>query len=731
MLEDLVGGHPPSVPEATEHGAKALDTPRVRFHDFLGANVHFRSNVLHATINAAAMPPGLSGIDAPAILSEFKRELDPDDRILTDAQALCAGDASVGELAALCRDAILLAESYVRAEVFRDSRIAFSAIVNAPPSDRIQVVWETDAPRLSRSAATLALQFLAERGGGSQAEEGRSYAERRRALDLQVRKRRLSEQSAVLRSAARARGLSHQIIDPRRIRIGTGACQKEFNRSLVGSTPLGATKLALDRHHLFRRLADLSLPTPKIATVATAEDAVAALDKLRRPALLRRARSDDFRTVAVDGPHSPHIAAAFEMLRSGEKTVVVEERFDGQEHHLLVVGGKLVAAAICQRPRVFGDGDRSVTELVDTLVADTSNADGPQRNFVIDASVRRVLLRQGLKPDSVPGAGVVVTLSRTVRPSRGGWSRDVTDIVHQDVRAAAERAARATGLRVAGVQIVTSDISCSFAEVGGGIVGISSAPGLRMFASPSEGPGRNVGGAILDMLAADANTVRVPAALVVGSHGANAVTKSLAAMLAGDKAVVGACLKTEALVGSESMKPAARQAEAQSQLARSRAVTVLATAMSPNRILSDGLGLDLVDAAMILPVREGEAGPERLDALRLLAKSPDAVFLIDSDDRDALAVVRDLAPTRLIRVRAAAGRGAAGGGSAIVAMTNGRKGKLMTLSVGGKRLVSMRLPGSKSEPSPEREVRLLRAFALQAALRPEVREAMTETFDDD
>ena len=76
----------------------------------------------------------------------------------------------------------------------------------------------------------------------------------------------------------------------------------------------------------------------------------------------------------------------------------------------------------------------------------------------------------------------------------------MTDVIHPDNREMAERAVRAIGLDVGGVDFLSKDITESYRTIGGGICEVNAAPGFRMHVAPSEGKGRDVAAPVVDML---------------------------------------------------------------------------------------------------------------------------------------------------------------------------------------------------------------------------------------
>ena len=81
--------------------------------------------------------------------------------------------------------------------------------------------------------------------------------------------------------------------------------------------------------------------------------------------------------------------------------------------------------------------------------------------------------RQGRTPESVPKAGEIVFLRAVANLAQGGTTEDVSDRVHPGVAFAAVRAARQVGVGIAGVDIVTTDISRSLSETGGAMPSVT------------------------------------------------------------------------------------------------------------------------------------------------------------------------------------------------------------------------------------------------------------------
>lgn len=137
---------------------------------------------------------------------------------------------------------------------------------------------------------------------------------------------------------------------------------------------------------------------------------------------------------------------AVEALSPGQ--IIVEEHVAGDDHRLLVVGGRLLAAARRIPGGVVGDGVRTVEQLIARINADPRRGDDQRsllKRLTLDAEALELLADQGVPIASVPAASTFVALRRTANISTGGTAEDVTNGVHPDNRMLAERAARVVG----------------------------------------------------------------------------------------------------------------------------------------------------------------------------------------------------------------------------------------------------------------------------------------------
>jgi len=202
------------------------------------------------------------------------------------------------------------------------------------------------------------------------------------------------------------------------------------------------------------------------------------------PVVIKPASADYGRGVSpgITGPSEVHPA----YTRAREfGTVLVEEHIEGDQHRLLVMGGRCAMVTRLRPARVVGDGVSSVATLVE--VANRSRTDQVSDAFKkieLDEVAHVQLRRQSLSVSLVPARGRVVMLRINANLSTGGTREVVTEIAHPEVLRLAERADGLFGLDLAGIDYLSTDITRSPCETRGAICEVNVTPGVIANAIP-------------------------------------------------------------------------------------------------------------------------------------------------------------------------------------------------------------------------------------------------------
>ena len=436
-------------------------------------------------------------------------------------------------------------------------------------------------------------------------------------------RRSLGPSAMALVKAAEERGIPWmRLNDDSLIQLGHGKYQKRIEAALTSQTSNIAVEIAKDKEFCTQLLYDLGLPTPAQRYARDPDAAARAAERIGFPVVVKPVDGNHGRGVSINLTTEDDVRAAFDKAAEQGSGVVVESMIPGSDHRLLVVGGELIAAAKRVPARVVGDGRRTVAELVDKENEDPRRGVGHENMLTrleIDNTALRMLDAKGLSPESVPNEGEEVFLRKTANLSTGGTAIDVTETIHPDNKLMAERAIKAVGLDIGGVDFLTTDITKSFRETGGAICEINAGPGIRMHIAPSEGEPRDVGGAVMETLFPPGTPSSIPIAALTGTNGKTTTSRMLAHVLKMSGHVVGQT-STDAVSidGNVTVKGDMTGPVAASMVLRDPDVDMAVMETARGGIVRAGLGYPYCDVGAVLNVSSdhlGMSGVETLDDL--------------------------------------------------------------------------------------------------------------------
>ncbi len=385
------------------------------------------------------------------------------------------------------------------------------------------------------------------------------------------------------------------------VQLGYGVRQRRIWTAETDQTSAIAEGISRDKDLSKSLLSACGVPVPEGRVVESPADAWEAAEDIGVPVVVKPSDANHGRGVSIDLMTRDEIEAAYHLADAEGSEVMVERFVRGDEHRLLVVGGRLAAAARGESIWLVADGKSTIRHLVDTQI----NSDprrGASEEFPLDVllldenpAARFELERQGYSSDSIPPEGTRVLIQRN-----GNMAFDVTAKVHPEVAATVALAARVVGLDIAGVDLVAEDISRPLAEQGGAIVEINAGPSLLMHLKPAEGQAQPVGKAIVDNLFAVGDSGRIPVVGISGTHGKSLTARIVARLLHLRGNHVGlACADGLYFAGRLiDRRDCATWAAAQKVLLN-RSVEAAVIENSSDTILAEGLGYDRCQVGII------------------------------------------------------------------------------------------------------------------------------------
>lgn len=383
------------------------------------------------------------------------------------------------------------------------------------------------------------------------------------------------------------------------VQLGYGAAQRRIWTAETGQTSAIAESISQDKTLTKRLLKDAGIPIPEGVDVNSAAEAWEAAEDIGMPVVVKPCSGNHGRAVFTNLTQRTEIEAAYQVALEEDSGVIVERFISGQEHRLLVIGGKLVAAARGEIASVTGDGIHAINELIE-LQLNTDPRRGtteehPLNRIRIDSAAKLELARQGYDAESTPAADAVVIVQRI-----GNVAFDCTDEVHPDTAAIVGLAAKVVGLDIAGIDLVVEDISRPLTEQGGAIVEVNAGPGLLMHLKPAAGKPRPVGQAIINQLFSEQQDGRIPIVAVAGKSDATAIAKLLAHLVCLDNQHVGLASQAGLFLGRRQVLTGNRANWHESRKLLLNPAVESAIIETPARaLLSEGLPYDRCHLAIL------------------------------------------------------------------------------------------------------------------------------------
>ena len=437
--------------------------------------------------------------------------------------------------------------------------------------------------------------------------------------------------------------------------FGYGKYQKRVQAALTSNSNILGVELACDKEKTKKILAGMGVPVPLGMTIYSFGELKDAIDRLGYPIVIKPLNGNHGRGITIDIQDWEHAEIGYDRARDVSKGVIVEHFYQGRDHRILVVNHKVVAVAERVPAHVVGDGVTTISALVDRENQDVRRGTGHDNMLTkieLDDSTAEMLDRQGFTLNTILPIDIVCYLRATANLSTGGIAIDRTDEIHPETVWLAERVSRIIDLDVAGIDVITTDITKPLREVDGTIVEVNAAPGLRMHISPCQGVGRNVAAPILKMLFPPGTPTRIPIVAVTGTNGKTTTTRLIAHIFSQVYDNVGLTTTDGIYVGDREIEKGDTTGPQSAQvILQDPTVDIAILETARGGILRSGLAFQHCDVGVVLNVAADHLGLGDIDTIDQLARvkgviaeavHPDGYAVLNADDERVAAMAKDV-----------------------------------------------------------------------------------------
>ncbi len=388
------------------------------------------------------------------------------------------------------------------------------------------------------------------------------------------------------------------------VQLGHGTRQRRLMGSITSRTGFLSEAISRDKSLTKQLLRQLGIPVPPGRLVSDADDAWAAACELGLPVVVKPRDEDCGTGVSLMLKTREQVMLAYAQAREFRPDVLVERHLPGAAHRLFVVNDRLVAAVRRDPAQLVGDGRQTIALLVASANRDPRRGEGPEYAMfpiVIDEEAVQLLADRQLSLDSIPRPGETVALRYDPKSCYGGTVLEVTESVHPETIAAVCDAVRVTGLDVAGVDVMATDISLPLASQEGGILEVNGGPAIYLHRSPFSEPPHSVTEAIVESLMPADESGRIPIVAVLGgTWRRQSVARQIARLLDATGQTVGLAAANGIRVGdTDHKRPLANNAGGCRTLLLHPRVELAVCELSPTSIREEGLAFDKCQIAVL------------------------------------------------------------------------------------------------------------------------------------
>jgi len=292
--------------------------------------------------------------------------------------------------------------------------------------------------------------------------------------------------------------------------LGLGIKQMRVHCGAIQFDSAIGARISANKQQSANLTRDAGLPAPIHMIAKTEVTALAIAHRLGWPVVVKPVDRERGEGVTVGIFSDQQLLEAFKKAAALSPSVLVERQIPGVCHRVLVVQGKVRIAAKRLPKSVRGDGSRTVRALVD-LANLEEQAKPPWsrlKPFPLDEMATACLAAAGLTQESIPPVGLMAPLRPIQTSEWGGGVENLTENIHPENAALAIKTARVFGLAVAGIDIISKDLTRPWFENGAVINEVNFSP---LLSGQQDG---NMIGSILDGWLPDGG--HIPVEVVIG-----------------------------------------------------------------------------------------------------------------------------------------------------------------------------------------------------------------------
>lgn len=251
-----------------------------------------------------------------------------------------------------------------------------------------------------------------------------------------------------------------------------------------------------DKMTLKKKLSAENIAVPRGGSFWNWRELKNEFEKLDKPVIIKP-------RLGSRGRHTTTFIYTLEDLKKAYKIakelchfVVMEEHIVGSVYRGTLVGGKLYGILRGDPPRITGDGEKNILQLI---IEKNKNKVGGIGDVKIDDKMLEFLGRSNYDLNSVLEYGKTIDLTEKIGISYGGNAVEVFDETHSKIKSELVRAVNIVNDPIVGFDFIIEDITADPDTQKWGIIEANSLPFINLHHFPESGTPRDLAGPVWDL----------------------------------------------------------------------------------------------------------------------------------------------------------------------------------------------------------------------------------------
>ncbi|MDX1889179.1 N-acetylglutaminylglutamine synthetase [Mycolicibacterium sp. 050158] len=269
----------------------------------------------------------------------------------------------------------------------------------------------------------------------------------------------LNPYARIIADEAILRGIAVQVLDAKGgyLKLTHGGTSVVTRESLSELTNAVAMSRCDDKRVARRVVAEAGIRVPRGFTATFTDEDHAFLEEVGS-VVVKPARGEQGAGITVGVTRAEDLDRATKLAAQHSPVVLIEELCQGEDLRLVVINGKVIAAALRRPPEVVGSGDHTIRQLVEAQSRRRAAATHGESTIPIDDVTVDTVREAGYELDDVLPLNERLVVRRTANLHTGGTIRDVTDDLHPTLAKVAIDAADAIGIPVTGIDLIVPSV---------------------------------------------------------------------------------------------------------------------------------------------------------------------------------------------------------------------------------------------------------------------------------